>query len=80
MEKNTYELKTGLAKMLKGGVIMDVTTAEQAKLAGFDGGVECVVLHGSAHIHAMCNADGLIDMPEGENFYAAGSLIDVRLF
>jgi len=44
-----------------------------------DGGVERVAFHGSAHIHAMCNADGLIDLPEGENFYEAGSLIDVRL-
>ena len=26
-------LKTGLAEMLKGGVIMDVTTAEQAAIA-----------------------------------------------
>ena len=44
-----------------------------------DGGVERVAFHGSAHIHAMCNADGLIALPEGENFYEAGSLIDVRL-
>ena len=28
-----FEIKVGLAEMLKGGVIMDVTTAEQAKLA-----------------------------------------------
>jgi pyridoxal 5'-phosphate synthase pdxS subunit len=28
-----YELKVGLAEMLKGGVIMDVTTPEQAKIA-----------------------------------------------
>ncbi len=33
MEKGTYELKVGLAEMLKGGVIMDVTTPEQAKIA-----------------------------------------------
>jgi len=32
-EKNTYEVKVGLAEMLKGGVIMDVTSAEQAKIA-----------------------------------------------
>lgn len=30
---NTQDLKHGLAKMLKGGVIMDVVTAEQARLA-----------------------------------------------
>ena len=28
-----YELKVGLAEMLKGGVIMDVTNADQAKIA-----------------------------------------------
>ena len=33
MKKNTYELKVGLAEMLKGGVIMDVTNKEQAKIA-----------------------------------------------
>ncbi|MFC1963065.1 pyridoxal 5'-phosphate synthase lyase subunit PdxS [Chloroflexota bacterium] len=33
MEKGTWIVKTGLAKMLKGGVITDVTTAEQAKIA-----------------------------------------------
>ena len=29
----TVKLKRGLAQMLKGGVIMDVTTAEQARVA-----------------------------------------------
>ena len=33
MEKGTWKTKTGLAQMLKGGVIMDVVTAEQAKIA-----------------------------------------------
>lgn len=33
MENNRYELNKGLAQMLKGGVIMDVTTPEQAKIA-----------------------------------------------
>lgn len=32
-EKSTWRTKVGLAEMLKGGVIMDVTTAEQAKIA-----------------------------------------------
>ncbi|RKX41658.1 MAG: hypothetical protein DRP64_11120 [Verrucomicrobia bacterium] len=44
-----------------------------------DGGVERIEFHGSAHIHAMCNADGLVALPAGENFHEAGSLIDVRL-
>lgn len=33
MNKERYELNKDLAKMLKGGVIMDVTTPEQAKIA-----------------------------------------------
>lgn len=32
-EENQYNLNKGLAQMLKGGVIMDVTTPEQAKIA-----------------------------------------------
>jgi pyridoxal 5'-phosphate synthase pdxS subunit len=32
-ETGTLRVKTGLAEMLKGGVIMDVTNAEQAKIA-----------------------------------------------
>jgi pyridoxal 5'-phosphate synthase pdxS subunit len=32
-EDKAYKVKVGLAEMLKGGVIMDVTTAEQAKIA-----------------------------------------------
>ncbi len=32
-EKGTWTVKKGLAEMLKGGVIMDVTTPEQAKIA-----------------------------------------------
>ena len=37
-----YELNKGLAQMLKGGVIMDVTTPEQAKIAEAAG--ECAVM------------------------------------
>ena len=33
MEKGTWTVKVGLAQMLKGGVIMDVVTAEHAKIA-----------------------------------------------
>ncbi len=32
-DENTFTVKAGLAEMLKGGVIMDVVTPEQAKLA-----------------------------------------------
>jgi len=31
MEKGTFKVKAGLAQMLKGGVIMDVTSPEQGK-------------------------------------------------
>jgi pyridoxal 5'-phosphate synthase pdxS subunit len=33
MEKGTWKVKTGLAQTLKGGVIMDVVTPEQARIA-----------------------------------------------
>ncbi len=33
MKKGTYEVKVGLAEMLKGGVVMDVTNVDQAKIA-----------------------------------------------
>ncbi len=33
METGTWKVKTGLAQMLKGGVIMDVVNAEQARIA-----------------------------------------------
>ncbi|MEK7132499.1 MAG: pyridoxal 5'-phosphate synthase lyase subunit PdxS, partial [Patescibacteria group bacterium] len=42
--KGTFELKAGLARMLKGGVIMDVTNAEQAKIAEEAGAVAVMAL------------------------------------
>lgn len=39
-----YRLKVGLAEMLKGGVIMDVTNAEQAKIAEDAGAVAVMAL------------------------------------
>ncbi len=44
MKKGTYEIKVGLAEMLKGGVIMDVTTPEQAKIAEDAGAVAVMAL------------------------------------
>ncbi len=41
-EHATFRLKTGLAEMLKGGVIMDVTDAEQARIAEASGA--CAVM------------------------------------
>jgi pyridoxal 5'-phosphate synthase pdxS subunit len=42
MDVGTLRLKVGFAEMLKGGVIMDVTTAEQAKIAE-DAGASAVM-------------------------------------
>ena len=43
-ETGTFRVKSGLAEMLKGGVIMDVTTAEQAKIAEEAGAVAVMAL------------------------------------
>ena len=42
--EQSYRLKVGLAEMLKGGVIMDVTTVEQAKIAEASGAVAVMAL------------------------------------
>src|SRR5262245_12506055 len=42
--KGTLELKTGLAEMLKGGVIMDVVDAAQARIAEDAGAVAVMAL------------------------------------
>ena len=44
MTDNLIRLKTGLAEMLKGGVIMDVTNAEQARIAQDAGAVAVMAL------------------------------------
>ena len=44
MSKDLYKIKVGLAEMLKGGVIMDVTTPEQAKIAEDAGAVAVMAL------------------------------------
>ena len=44
MAQNVINIKTGLAEMLKGGVIMDVVTAEQAKVAEDAGAVAVMAL------------------------------------
>lgn len=44
MEKGTAAVKRGMAEMLKGGVIMDVTTPEQAKIAEDAGAVSVMAL------------------------------------
>ena len=44
MEKGTWTVKVGLAQMLKGGVIMDVVTPEQARIAEDAGAVAVMAL------------------------------------
>lgn len=44
LEKGTERVKRGLAEMLKGGVIMDVTSVEQAKIAEDAGAVAVMAL------------------------------------
>ena len=44
METGTWHVKAGLAQMLKGGVIMDVTDADQAKIAEDAGAVSVMAL------------------------------------
>lgn len=44
VETGTWALKSGLAQMLKGGVIMDVVTPEQAKIAEDAGAVAVMAL------------------------------------
>src|SRR3954470_15087124 len=44
MERGTWTVKTGLAEMLRGGVIMDVVTPEQARIAEEAGAVAVMAL------------------------------------
>lgn len=44
MDQSTWRTKVGLAQMLKGGVIMDVVTPEQAKIAEEAGAVAVMAL------------------------------------
>ena len=54
-QDNNMKLKIGLAEMLKGGVIMDVTTPEQAKIAEDAGAVAVMALE---RIPAQIRAQG----------------------
>ncbi len=56
-EKGSFEVKVGLSEMLKGGVIMDVTNVEQAKIAEQSGAVSVMALE---RIPADLRKDGKI--------------------
>ena len=55
METGTFRVKAGLAEMLKGGVIMDVVTADQAKVAEDAGAAAVMALE---RVPADIRADG----------------------
>jgi pyridoxal 5'-phosphate synthase pdxS subunit len=71
MSETSLKLKTGLADMLKGGAIMDVTNAEQAKIAEDAGAVSVMALErvpadirrdgGVARMSAIDMIDGIIE-------------------
>jgi pyridoxal 5'-phosphate synthase pdxS subunit len=44
IERSTWATKVGLARMLAGGVIMDVVTADQARVAEESGAVAVMAL------------------------------------
>ena len=54
-EKGSFEIKVGLAEMLKGGVIMDVMNADQAKIAEDAGAVAVMALE---RIPALLREEG----------------------
>ena len=54
-KKGSFEVKVGLAEMLKGGVIMDVMNAEQAKIAEDSGAVAVMALE---RIPALIREEG----------------------
>jgi pyridoxal 5'-phosphate synthase pdxS subunit len=54
-DETTFRVKVGLAEMLKGGVIMDVTTAEQASIAEEAGAAAVMALE---RVPADIRADG----------------------
>ena len=54
-ERATFRVKRGLAEMLKGGVIMDVANAEQARIAEDAGAVAVMALE---RVPADIRADG----------------------
>ena len=72
MAENRQELNRNLAQMLKGGVIMDVTTPEQAKIAEAAGACAVMALEripadsqlyrydiipfGTSHSFSICNS------------------------
>ena len=74
-ETGTLRVKTGLAEMLKGGVIMDVVTAEQAKVAEDAGAVAVMSLERvPADIRATGGVARMADPTRVEEIVSAVSI------
>ena len=75
METGTWKVKTGLAQMLKGGVIMDVINPEQAKIAEASGACSVMALERvPADIRAAGGVARMADISIIENIMKAVSI------
>ena len=75
METSAWKVKTGLAEMLKGGVIMDVVTPEQAKIAEAAGACSVMALERvPADIRAAGGVARMADISVIENIMKAVSI------
>src|SRR4051794_16300553 len=70
-ESGTMRVKSGLAEMLKGGVTMDVTTAEQARIAEEAGAVAVMALErvpadirAEGGVARMADPDKIVEIQE----------------
>ena len=71
----TAKVKRGMAEMLKGGVIMDVVTAEQAKIAEDAGAAAVMALERvPADIRAQCGVSRMSDPDMIDGIQAAVSI------
>ncbi len=72
MERGTVRVKRGLAEMLKGGVIMDVTNVDEAKIAAEAGAVSVMALERvPADIRAEGGVARMADLRRIEDIQAA---------
>src|SRR5512135_3059821 len=72
MASGTWKVKTGLAQMLKGGVIMDVVTPEHAKIAEDAGACSVMALERvPADIRAAGGVARMADLSVVENIMKA---------
>jgi molybdopterin biosynthesis enzyme len=69
---------------VKAKVIKDITRKKAKRRSFFpvilreDGSVEKLEYHGSAHMLALCRANGIASFDKGQTLIKAGEMIDVR--